>query len=369
MEIPTDRVVWLEHVQQDEVDRALTAAPADAPAVICLSTPDSVRPSGIVAASLDEMEMLAGQLFPAWLPDAAGITAPTGAAPAAVRALAINHAASTGQYGPFLADLATGALLGSGTYTRRHPPEVRARGLARVLAASFERPGCALLLLPPSTVDEHATQALVAAAQWLIDYGQLAVWICGGSPPAAERLTTVVAAGRRVRDPAVRQPPAPRPRLHATAGPQIADPGPLAADAAARPVGRQRRRAPIGQPRRVVGKPHPTSRAEVALEAALASRSWAAGRAWNHTVRPGPLVNPVRVDLLWKRERCIVEIDGDDHRAADKYAEDRNRDVMLQLSGYAVLRFTNTKVLDDIESVLALIQQFLATRRRGRKGT
>ena len=362
-EIPTDRVVWLEHIQHDDVDHLLAVASADAPAVICLSTPDSMSTSGIVAASLDEMEVLAGQLFPAWLPGAAGITAPNGAAPAAVRALAIAHAASTGQYGPFLADLATGALLGSGTYTRRHPPEVRARGLARVLAASFQRPGCALLLRPPSTADERATQALVAAAQWLIDHGQLAVWICGGgSPPAAECLTTVVANGR-VQEPAVRELRAPRPQ------PQAADAGPQTADAPARPVGRQRRRAPIGEPRRVVGKPHPTSRAEVALEAALASRSWAAGRAWNHTVRPGPLVNPVRVDLLWKRERCIVEIDGDDHRAADKYAEDRNRDVMLQLSGYAVLRFTNTKVLDDIESVLALIQQFLATRRRGRKGT
>ena len=79
-------------------------------------------------------------------------------------------------------------------------------------------------------------------------------------------------------------------------------------------------------------------------------------------------MNPVRVDLLWKRERCIVEIDGDDHRSATKYADDRERDVMLQLNGYAVLRFTNTRVIEDIEKVLALIHQFLTSRRRTRKG-
>ncbi|WJK44007.1 DUF559 domain-containing protein [Solwaraspora sp. WMMA2056] len=71
---------------------------------------------------------------------------------------------------------------------------------------------------------------------------------------------------------------------------------------------------------------------------------------------------------MWKRERCVVEIDGDDHRTAAKFTEDRHRDVMLQLNGYAVLRFTNTQVLDDIDNVLVLLQQFLATRRRTRKG-
>jgi hypothetical protein len=97
----------------------------------------------------------------------------------AVRALAIKHAAGTAQYGPFLADLAAGALAGPGAHTRRHQLEVRALGLARVLAASFGRSACALLLRPPDRLDEGRTLALVRAAQWLVDHGRLAVWICG----------------------------------------------------------------------------------------------------------------------------------------------------------------------------------------------
>ncbi|MFY1637857.1 endonuclease domain-containing protein [Solwaraspora sp. WMMB335] len=305
-------------------------ASADAPAIVVQRTAGSPSQQATVAAVLDEMEATAGQLFPAWLPGAEGITTSAGAAPVAVRRLAVAHAAATAQSGPFLADLAAAALTGSTTHTRRHQPEVRARGLARVLAASFNRPACALLLRPPDHLDEAATLALAQAAQWLVDHGRLTVWIDSDSPYGVDS-----------RPRAVVPPPA-RPRRE----PRV-----------------RARRTP-----NVAGKPHPSSRAEVALETALARRTWAAGRAWNHTVRPGPLVNPVRVDLLWKRERCVVEIDGDDHRTPGKFTEDRNRDVMLQLNGYAVLRFTNTQVLDDIDNVLVLLQQFLASRRRTGKG-
>ncbi|MFC7646935.1 hypothetical protein ACFQX6_45140 [Streptosporangium lutulentum] len=63
----------------------------------------------------------------------------------------------------------------------------------------------------------------------------------------------------------------------------------------------------------VAGVPHPASSAEQALETALSSRDWATGRAWNQTYRSHPLANPVRLDLLWREERCVVEIDGPDH--------------------------------------------------------
>lgn len=343
--IPTDRVVWIRCFRSDELDRAIADAPPDAPVVIVHRTGRPQSQSELVGSALDELEATADQLFPAWLPGAEGIGTPAGAGLTAIRALALAHAAGTAQYGPFLADLAAGALVGRGPRTRRYQPEVRALGLARVLAASFGRSACALLLRPPDDLDERAGLVLVQAAQWLVDHGRFAVWIDGGTMPESGQEAPVV------------------------------DPGPGAAGV--RPVerieGRSRlRREPAARrprQRSVVGKPHPGSHAELVLEAVLADRPWAAGRAWNHTVRPGTLVNPVRVDLLWKRERCIVEIDGDDHRAAGKYAEDRHRDVMLQLNGYAVLRFTNTQVLDDIENVLALLHQFLANRRRPGKGT
>ncbi|MFV2021730.1 endonuclease domain-containing protein [Micromonospora sp. LOL_023] len=311
-------------------DRVVATSP-DSPAVVVHRTAGLSSQQATVAAVLDDMEATAGQLFPAWLPGAEGITTSAGAAPVAVRTLAVAHAAATAQSGPFLADLAAAALTGSTAHTRRHQPEVRARGLARVLAASFDRPACALVLRPPDHLDVAATLALGQAAQWLVDHGRLTVWIDSDSPYGIES-----------RPRATEPPPVVRPRRQPRVG---------------------GRRTPS-----VVGKPHPTSRAEVVLETALARRTWAAGRAWNHTVRPGPLVNPVRVDLLWKRERCVVEIDGDDHRTAGKYTEDRHRDVMIQLNGYAVLRFTNSQVLGDIDNVLVLLQQFLTNRRRTGKG-
>ncbi|WP_433532645.1 endonuclease domain-containing protein [Micromonospora sp. CA-263727] len=347
-------MVWIKHLEPNDVDRAVAVAPPDAPAVIFQRTTGSLSQSATVTSSLDEMEAVAGQLFPAWLPGAEGITTSAGGALAAVRSLAIAHAAGTAQYGPFLVDLAVGALAGPGPHTRRHQPEVRALGLARVLAAGFGRPVCALLLRPPDNLDEGGTLALLRAAQWLVDHGRLAVWIGGGSLAPGDWLPEVVVA-RPIREaPVARSGPATRSSVRS--GTPVEE--------------RSRRGPPTGRSRRVgrPGKPHPTSPTEVLLETALATRSWAAGRVWNHTVRPGPLVNPVRVDLLWKQERCVVEIDGDDHRAAGKYADDRNRDVMLQLNGFAVLRFTNTQVIHDIENVLALLQQFLANRRRARKG-
>jgi very-short-patch-repair endonuclease len=120
----------------------------------------------------------------------------------------------------------------------------------------------------------------------------------------------------------------------------------------------------VGYPA-VAGRPHPGSRSEQALEAALATYAWAAGRAWNQTYHPHPLATPIRVDLMWQRERCVVEIDGPDHRGAAKFADDRQRDVRLQLDGYAVLRFPDFQVLTDIDTVIRQIGQFL----RGRRGT
>jgi len=115
----------------------------------------------------------------------------------------------------------------------------------------------------------------------------------------------------------------------------------------------------------LAGQPHPGSRAEQALEAALDRCSWAEGRAWNQDHQPHPLTNPVRVDLIWAQERCVVEIDGHEHRTAIRFAQDRQRDVRLQLAGYAVLRFTNAQVLADMKTVLFQIEQFLHSRRVG----
>src|SRR5258708_3125020 len=64
----------------------------------------------------------------------------------------------------------------------------------------------------------------------------------------------------------------------------------------------------------LAGRPHPGSRMARTVEDALALLPWAAGRVWNQTHQPRALEPPVRLDLLWRSERCVVEIDGPEHR-------------------------------------------------------
>jgi hypothetical protein len=52
-------------------------------------------------------------------------------------------------------------------------------------------------------------------------------------------------------------------------------------------------------------------------------------------------VDRYEVDLLWRDQRLIVEVDGwDSHRSRSAFEEDRARDARLAVLGYEVLRFT-----------------------------
>jgi very-short-patch-repair endonuclease len=113
----------------------------------------------------------------------------------------------------------------------------------------------------------------------------------------------------------------------------------------------------------VRGRPHPASRAEQRLEAALSANAWARGRAWNQPYRSGPLSTLIYVDLAWFAERVVVEVDGPEHRGMAHYESDRRRDNELGLHGFTVLRFTNDTVLGDVDAVVADIERCIETRR------
>jgi very-short-patch-repair endonuclease len=116
----------------------------------------------------------------------------------------------------------------------------------------------------------------------------------------------------------------------------------------------------------VSGRPHPGSDAEQRLEMHLAQQQWAHSRRWNQPVETGTLEPYVRADLVWHDVGLVVEIDGADHRTKTKYADDRRRDIALQLAGYTVLRFTNDQVLSDTTWVAAIIEK-LHNRRLAAK--
>jgi very-short-patch-repair endonuclease len=326
--LPTDRVVQISGVTADDIALTLAQQTASLPAGLIHRVSSAATLDDLVNAVLDDLESVAIGLFPSWLPGAEHLQFPGGAGLVAVRALAAAHATRSAHFGPFFTDLAAKALAGKPTRRRRFTPERRARGLARVIADALRRDRLILVIdvRPGLPVDDELV--LAAGCAWLADHGRFGLWLTGTPLRAIDWLanTTLI------------RPPEP---------------------------------AESGQiyPA-VVGAPHPRSAAEGLLEAALATRAWAAGRHWNQTYQPHVLRSPVRLDLLWRDERCVVEIDGPEHCEPARFDADRRRDVQLQLDGYAVLRFTNARVLYDVDAVVTQIGQFIMRRRQeNRKGT
>ncbi len=113
----------------------------------------------------------------------------------------------------------------------------------------------------------------------------------------------------------------------------------------------------------LAGAPRPASAAERVLEQALSRRVWAVGRRWNQAYQPDPLASPLRIDLWWRDEQCVVEIDGPEHRGEARYKADRQRDLRLQLDRQTVMRFTTAQVLAETDRVVSAIEQVVCGRR------
>ncbi|WP_229402511.1 endonuclease domain-containing protein [Micromonospora okii] len=360
--VPPHRVSHLVDADPELLRLALDPLPPTAPAVLAHRPERGLSLAALVAALLDQLEEAALALFPRWLPDAGRLEGGGPPAVAAVRGIAGRLAARSDHFGPFVADLAERALRdraaagaegaagdasaggggaggarGGGRRRRRprFPVEVRAAGLTRVLAEAYGRDDLVLLAQAPTDAAPGDGRVLVAAAEWLVQHGRCAVWIVG----------PLAAATDRVRPVPVRLP-TPLAEL-AGAASRVSD-SPAATGLSFPPL---------------AGAPRPDSPAEQALERALAPHDWARGRRWNHTYEWHLLARPYRVDLLWTVEGLAVEVDGPEHRGAMMFADDRRRDVQLQLLGLDVLRFTNEQVLTDVQAVLRSIRDLLARRR------
>lgn len=82
---------------------------------------------------------------------------------------------------------------------------------------------------------------------------------------------------------------------------------------------------------------------------------------------PRPVTNArvmtYEVDLLWPRERVVVEVDGFAfHATRPSWERDRARDAHLHASGYLVLRFTWREITQERETVIARLAATLAMR-------
>ena len=75
-------------------------------------------------------------------------------------------------------------------------------------------------------------------------------------------------------------------------------------------------------------------------------------------------VRPYTVDFLWRAERLIVETDGSIyHRGRQAFRDDRDKDVELELLGFRVVRFDDTRIADDPAGIAEAVAAFLAAAR------
>jgi hypothetical protein len=327
-DLPVDRVVCVDGPTVEQFLIAVDPLPDDAPVIVTLEVPPTIGtdPAAVVDGVLDLVEEVARAQLRAWLPSADGIVDHSDLDRRAIRRLARETATTSSHFGPFLADVAEAALLGR-PVSASHDPDTRARGLAAILRTAYRRDHVALVWWTAHPMDPDTRHAAGAAAQWLAGRG-LGIWTLGSGTVDSGRFSVVT-----LEVPAALNRPT-RPATPAVMFPALS------------------------------GRPHPGSAVELRFEATLAHNQWAHGRAWNHVYQPHPLTPPIRVDLMWPTERVVVELDGPDHRGMLKYADDRRRDNALTAGGYAVLRFTNDEVTDDLSRVLAMIEGLLVTRRR-----
>ncbi|WP_319460113.1 endonuclease domain-containing protein [Micromonospora sp. RTP1Z1] len=341
---PRGQVSHLSGVDPELLAVAVDPLPETAPVVVRYRPLLGISLAAQVTAILDELESAAVALYPRWLPGAERLDEPGMLGVAAVRALARQAAARSGHFGPFLAELAGRCLDPPGRRPPRRPggrsgfpAEVRAAGLTRVVAEAYGRDFCVLLIELPAELTASDERVLAAAAEWLAEHGRLTVWLAG---PPLRRVD-------RIRPVAVSLP------AYLT---RLAD-----------DVGVTSDRVPESAPPGLTypplsGLPRADSAAELALERALAPHEWARGRRWNHTYDWHLLGRPYRLDLYWSSAGLAVEVDGPEHRGRMMFADDRRRDVQLQILGLDVLRFTNEQVFSDVDAVVEKIRQLLVRR-------
>lgn len=101
-------------------------------------------------------------------------------------------------------------------------------------------------------------------------------------------------------------------------------------------------------------------------------RFWALLYPWRssgqHWRRQAP-IGPYVVDFVCKREKLIVEIDGETHFSEAGVAHDEQRTAYLEQRGYRLVRFTNAEVTGNSEGVFAVMVGLLREPGEGPKNT
>lgn len=73
-------------------------------------------------------------------------------------------------------------------------------------------------------------------------------------------------------------------------------------------------------------------------------------------------IGPFVVDFYCSELRLVVEIDGDSHFNDESLLKDNSRTAFIEKEGIEVLRFTNTDVYKNIDSVLEELKIYIENK-------
>ena len=76
-------------------------------------------------------------------------------------------------------------------------------------------------------------------------------------------------------------------------------------------------------------------------------------------------IGPFFVDFVCLEAKLLIEVDGSQH--ADEREQDESRSAFLRSNGYRVLRFWNSDVMSDVDSVVQRIAEVLRQTPRARQ--
>jgi hypothetical protein len=185
------RVTRIRDAACDAILAALEPLPDTAPVVIPYRPPlvhDRAEDQDLLATILGELESVALDLYPAWLPTADGLESLT---LPQIRSLAQEHAKAIGVSGQFLADLAEAAV------TRQpvpaHKLTIAAAGIGYAIAKGHRRRSAVLLVDVPPYLTERAETRLASALDRLAGLSGMGVWLAGAPMLTVTRHPTVAA--------------------------------------------------------------------------------------------------------------------------------------------------------------------------------
>lgn len=75
-------------------------------------------------------------------------------------------------------------------------------------------------------------------------------------------------------------------------------------------------------------------------------------------LRQRPVLNYI-ADFMCKKLRLIIEVDGYSHESEKQWYKDRIRQEELEEYGFTILRFTDDEVLNDLDNVHRVIEQWI----------